>query len=33
MDEFVTQGHILCLEAGITGMGGELGQTLIPVLS
>jgi len=31
MDEFVTQGQILCLEAGIAAIGGALGQTLIPV--
>ncbi|WP_419961337.1 hypothetical protein [Psychrobacillus sp. BM2] len=31
MDEFVTQGQILCLEAGIAAIGGAIGQTLIPV--
>lgn len=31
MDEFVTQGQILCLEAGIAATGGALGQMLIPI--
>lgn len=31
MDEFVTQGQILCLEAGIAATGGAIGQMLIPV--
>lgn len=31
MDEFVTQGQILCIEAGIAAIGGAVGQTLIPV--
>lgn len=31
MDEFVTQGQILCMEAGIAAIGGGIGQILIPV--
>ena len=31
LDEVVTQGQILCLEAGIAAIGGAIGQTLIPV--
>ena len=31
MDEFVTQGQVLCLEAGIAAIGGAMGQMLIPV--
>lgn len=31
LDEVVTQGQILCLEAGIAAVGGAIGQTLIPV--
>ncbi|WP_144647071.1 hypothetical protein [Priestia megaterium] len=31
MDEFVTQGQILCLEAGIAATGGAIGQMLIPI--
>lgn len=31
LDEFVTQGQILCIEAGIAAIGGAIGQTLIPV--
>ncbi|MED4040989.1 MULTISPECIES: hypothetical protein [Niallia] len=31
MDEFVTQGQILCIEAGIAATGGALGQILIPI--
>ncbi|RKD25823.1 hypothetical protein BEP19_02490 [Ammoniphilus oxalaticus] len=30
-DDFVAQGQILCLEAGIAAIGGAIGQTLIPV--
>lgn len=30
MDEFVTQGQILCIEAGIAAIGGAVGQVLIP---
>ena len=31
LDEVVTQGQILCLEAGIAAIGGAIGQTLIPI--
>lgn len=31
MDEFVTQGQILCIEAGIAATGGAIGQIVIPV--
>ncbi|PLR83470.1 hypothetical protein CVD25_14890 [Bacillus canaveralius] len=31
MDEFVTQGQILCIEAGIAATGGAIGQMLIPI--
>jgi hypothetical protein len=31
MDEFVTQGQVLCFEAGIAATGGAIGQMLIPV--
>lgn len=31
MDEFVTAGQILCIEAGIAATGGAIGQMLIPV--
>lgn len=31
MDEFVTQGQVLCIEAGIAATGGAIGQILIPV--
>ncbi|MEH7502935.1 hypothetical protein V7152_13155 [Neobacillus drentensis] len=31
MDEFVTQGQILCIEAGIAATGGAIGQILIPI--
>ncbi|MFU7592088.1 hypothetical protein ACMX9J_24415 [Priestia sp. RMT2NF4] len=31
MDDFVTQGQILCLEAGIAATGGAIGQMLIPI--
>jgi hypothetical protein len=31
MDEFVTQGQVLCIEAGIAAIGGAMGQMLIPV--
>jgi flagellar biosynthesis chaperone FliJ len=31
MDEFVTQGQILCMEAGIAATGGAIGQMLIPI--
>ncbi|MCL6604976.1 MAG: hypothetical protein K6T94_19095 [Paenibacillus sp.] len=31
MDEFVTQGQVLCIEAGIAATGGAIGQMLIPV--
>ncbi|WP_226679059.1 hypothetical protein [Mesobacillus jeotgali] len=31
MDEFVTQGQVLCLEAGIAATGGAIGQMLIPI--
>lgn len=31
MDEFVTEGQILCLEAGIAATGGAIGQMLIPI--
>lgn len=31
LDEVVTQGQILCLEAGIAAVGGAIGQTLIPI--
>lgn len=31
MDEFVTQGQILCIEAGIAAIGGAVGQTIIPI--
>ncbi|WP_160036759.1 hypothetical protein [Paenibacillus sp. An7] len=31
LDEVVTQGQILCLEAGIAAVGGAMGQTLIPI--
>ncbi len=31
MDEFVTEGQILCIEAGIAATGGAIGQILIPV--
>ncbi|MFJ7971734.1 hypothetical protein [Psychrobacillus sp. NPDC096389] len=31
MDEFVTEGQILCIEAGIAATGGAIGQTLIPI--
>lgn len=31
MDEFVTEGQILCLEAGIAATGGAIGQVLIPI--
>lgn len=31
LDEVVTQGQILCLEAGIAAIGGAIGQTLIPL--
>ncbi|MEY8734209.1 hypothetical protein AB9M92_18425 [Peribacillus frigoritolerans] len=31
MDEFVTQGQILCIESGIAATGGAIGQMLIPI--
>lgn len=31
MDEFVTQGQVLCIEAGIAATGGAIGQMLIPI--
>ncbi|MGG2056330.1 hypothetical protein ABFY48_18450 [Lysinibacillus pakistanensis] len=31
LDEVITQGQILCLEAGIAAIGGAIGQTLIPI--
>ncbi|MCD5324151.1 MULTISPECIES: hypothetical protein [Pontibacillus] len=31
MDEFVTEGQVLCIEAGIAATGGAIGQTLIPI--
>lgn len=31
MDEFVTQGQVLCIEAGIAATGGAIGQVLIPI--
>lgn len=31
MDEFVTEGQILCIEAGIASIGGAIGTMLIPV--
>jgi len=31
LDEVVTQGQILCLEAGIAAIGGAIGQSLIPI--
>ncbi len=31
LDEFVTQGQILCIEAGIAATGGAIGQMLIPI--
>lgn len=31
LDEVVTQGQILCLEAGVAAIGGVVGQTLIPI--
>lgn len=31
LDEVVTQGQILCLEAGIAAIVGAMGQTLIPI--
>lgn len=31
LDELVTQGQILCLEAGIAAIGGAIGQMLIPI--
>ncbi|MGB6406153.1 MAG: hypothetical protein WBF39_01680 [Planococcus donghaensis] len=31
MDEFVTEGQILCIEAGIAATGGAIGQMLIPI--
>ena len=31
LEEVVTQGQILCLEAGIAAIGGAIGQTLIPI--
>ena len=31
MDEFVTQGQILCIEAGVAATGGAIGQMLIPI--
>lgn len=31
MDEFVTHGQILCIEAGIAATGGAIGQMLIPI--
>ncbi|RSD27060.1 hypothetical protein [Mesobacillus subterraneus] len=31
MDEFVNQGQVLCLEAGIAATGGAIGQMLIPI--
>lgn len=29
--DFVVEGQILCLDAGLTALGGALGQTLIPI--
>lgn len=31
LDEVVTQGQILCLEAGIAAIGGAIGQAVIPI--
>lgn len=31
LGEFVTQGQILCIEAGIAATGGAIGQMLIPI--
>jgi hypothetical protein len=31
LDEFFTQGQILCIEAGIAATGGAIGQMLIPI--
>lgn len=31
LDEFVTQGQVLCIEAGIAATGGAIGQMLIPI--
>jgi len=31
MDEFVTLGQVLCIEAGIAATGGAIGQILIPI--
>lgn len=31
MDEFITQGQVLCIEAGIAATGGAIGQILIPI--
>lgn len=31
MEEFVTQGQILCIEAGVAAIGGAIGQMLIPI--
>jgi hypothetical protein len=31
LDEFVTQGQVICIEAGIAATGGAIGQMLIPI--